>query len=104
MLFDKFVSTGDHPAPVADGAEDLGDNGQLLRADCLTANGAFSEYIRELSPAGAMIQSDRPLEVGEEIAMTIALPNKRQPLRVTGEVFRRGPEGIGVKFKVIFNR
>ena len=76
---------------------------QLLLASCQTANSVFSEYIQDLSSGGAFIQTDKNLTIGQEIAMTISLPNSRKELKATGEIVRVSPKGVGVEFKVIFN-
>jgi Tfp pilus assembly protein PilZ len=76
---------------------------QLLLATCETANTRFSEYIQDLSSGGAFIQTDKKLNIGQEIAMTISLPDSRKSLKATGEIVRISPKGVGVEFKVIFN-
>ena len=76
---------------------------QLLLANCQTADSVFNEYIQDLSSGGAFIQTDKTLAIGQEIAMTISLPNSRKELKATGEIVRVGPKGVGVEFTVIFN-
>ena len=76
---------------------------QLLLANCQTADSVFSEYIQDLSSGGAFIQTDKNLTIGQEIAMTISLPNSRKELKATGEIVRVSPKGVGVEFTVIFN-
>ena len=76
---------------------------QLLLANCQTADTVFKEYIQDLSSGGAFIQTDKTLTIGQEIAMTISLPNSRKELRATGEIVRVSPKGVGVEFTVIFN-
>ena len=74
---------------------------QLLLATCKTANTSFSEYIQDLSSGGAFIQTDKNLKIGEEIAMTISLPNSRKTLKATGEIVRISPKGVGVEFPTL---
>ena len=76
---------------------------QLLLANCQTADSVFSEYIQDLSSGGAFIQTDKSLTIGQEIAMTISLPNSRKELKATGQIVRVSPKGVGVEFRVIFN-
>jgi Tfp pilus assembly protein PilZ len=76
---------------------------QLLLASCQTVDTVFNEYIQDLSSGGAFIQTDKTLRIGQEIAMTISLPNSRKELRATGEIVRVSPKGVGVEFIVIFN-
>ncbi len=76
---------------------------QLLLANCETVDSVFNEYIQDLSSGGAFIQTNKKLTIGQEIAMTISLPNSRKALKATGEIVRVSPKGVGVEFKVIFN-
>lgn len=76
---------------------------QLLLANCQTAKSVFNEYIQDLSSGGAFIQTDKTLTIGQEIAMTISLPNSRKELKATGEIVRISSKGVGVEFTVIFN-
>ena len=78
-------------------------NNQLLLASCQTADSVFNEYIQDLSSGGAFIQTDKNLTIGQEVAMTISLPNSRKELKATGEIVRVSPKGVGVEFTVIFN-
>jgi Tfp pilus assembly protein PilZ len=76
---------------------------QLLLASCKTVDTDFNEYIQDLSSGGAFIQTKKKLTIGQEIAMTISLPNSRKALKATGEIVRVSPKGVGVEFKIIFN-
>lgn len=76
---------------------------QLLLANCKTVDTDFNEYIQDLSSGGAFIQTNKKLTIGQEIAMTISLPNSRKALKATGEIVRVSPRGLGVEFKIIFN-
>ena len=76
---------------------------QLLLANCKTVDTVFNEYIQDLSSGGAFIQTSKKLTIGQEIAMTISLPNSRKALKATGEIVRVSPKGVGVEFKIIFN-
>ena len=76
---------------------------QLLLASCKTVDTVFNEYIQDLSSGGAFIQTSKKLTIGQEIAMTISLPNSRKALKATGEIVRVNPKGVGVEFKIIFN-
>lgn len=76
---------------------------QVLSADCETVDGVFKVSVQDLSPSGAFITTDQKLSLGQEIAMTILLPNAREFLKATGEIVRVSAEGIAVKFNIIFN-
>ena len=76
---------------------------QLLTAKCETMEDMFSVSVQDVSPSGAFIYTKKNLQLGQEIAMTIQLPNSDDFLRATGEIVRIDSGGFGVEFKVIFN-
>ncbi len=76
---------------------------QLLTGRCETIDAVFSVSVQDISPSGAFIYTNRKLDMGQEIALTIQLPNAEEFLRATGEVVRISSQGIGVAFKIIFN-
>jgi Tfp pilus assembly protein PilZ len=76
---------------------------QLLTARCETTDGMFSVSVKNLSSGGAFIYTKKKLTMGQEIAMTINLPNSEELLMVTGEVVRTSSAGYGVAFKIFFN-
>ena len=74
-----------------------------LMASCLTMKGKFRDRVHNLSSSGVFLETHRHLSVGQEIALTIPLPNSKDAIRATGEIVRANHEGVGVEFKVIFN-
>jgi Tfp pilus assembly protein PilZ len=76
---------------------------QLLTAKCETIDDMFSVSVQDVSPSGAFIYTKKSLDLGQEIAMTIQLPNSDNFLRATGEIVRIDSGGFGVEFKIIFN-
>ena len=76
---------------------------QLLTAKCETIDDMFSVSVQDVSLSGAFIYTKKELKLGQEIAMTIQLPNSDDFLRATGEIVRIDSGGFGVKFKIIFN-
>ena len=76
---------------------------QLLTAKCETLDDMFSVSVQDVSPSGAFIYTKKVLTLGQEIAMTIHLPNSDEVLRATGEIVRVDAGGFGVEFKIIFN-
>ena len=76
---------------------------QLLTAKCETIDDMFSVSVQDISPGGAFIYTKKKLDLGQEIAMTIQLPNSDDFLRATGEIVRIDSGGFGVEFKIIFN-
>ncbi len=76
---------------------------QLLAAKCETIDSMFSVSVQDVSPSGAFIYTKKKLTLGQEIALTIQLPNSDEVLRATGEIVRVSSGGLGVEFKIIFN-
>ena len=76
---------------------------QLLTARCETMDDMFSVSVQDVSISGAFIYTKKKLILGQEIAMTIQLPNSDDFLRATGEIVRISADGYGVEFKIIFN-
>jgi uncharacterized protein (TIGR02266 family) len=66
-----------------------------------TAQGhAYRDYIQNISPGGVFIETPMSFRVGQELSLSFALPTRQRHIRVSGEVVRTGPQGIGVKFKM----
>jgi Tfp pilus assembly protein PilZ len=59
----------------------------------------FMESIKDISKGGVFVETESSFSIGEEIKMSIQLPNRSKPLEVIGEIVRSNPRGIGVKFK-----
>jgi len=76
---------------------------QLLTAKCETMDDMFSASVQDVSPSGAFIYTKKKLTLGQEIAITIQLPNSDDFLKATGEIVRISSGGFGVEFKIIFN-
>ena len=58
----------------------------------------FTEFIKNISCGGVFIETSESFSAGEHITLTFSPPNRNKPLRITGRVVRRTPEGIGVEF------
>ena len=75
-----------------------------LMADCQTINGDFRDRVNDMSASGLFLETNRRLAIGQEIAMTIPLPDSHGiVIKVTGEVVRKTYNGVGVAFKIVFN-
>ena len=75
------------------------------RQDCLiivnyaVKGRAYQNYIQDISTEGIFIETREIFSVGDEILLTISYSNEVRPFRITGEVARISPKGVGVKFK-----
>jgi Tfp pilus assembly protein PilZ len=66
-----------------------------------TAQGnAYRDYIKDMSAGGVFIQTPVSFRIGQELSLTFTLPKSQRHIRVSGEVVRTSPQGIGVKFKI----
>ena len=61
----------------------------------------FSNHIKNISPNGLFIATQRPLFVGDEIVMTFRLEGFDKPFKVRGEIAHATRSGVGVEFKGI---
>lgn len=57
-----------------------------------------SDTIRDISSGGAFIETSEPLSVGHQITLWFSLPDREEPVLITGEVVWTPRKGIGVKF------
>lgn len=67
-------------------------------------DGLFYEESSDVSMGGLFLGSDIPLKTGTMMFLSFTIPGHKRPVRVTGQVVRRGAEdrtgssGMGVRF------
>ena len=61
----------------------------------------YSKHIKNISPNGLFIETQRPLFVGDEIVLTFRLEGFDKPFKVRGEIAHATRSGVGVEFKGI---
>lgn len=71
----------------------------LITVDYAVRGRAFSNYIQDISPTGVFIETSESFPVGQEIIMSFSFPEREDSFKISGEIARITPEGIGVKFK-----
>lgn len=59
---------------------------------------AYQDFIRNISTEGVFIDTRVPLQVGQQISMVFPLPSRAKEIKISGEVVRVSPEGVGVRF------
>lgn len=59
----------------------------------------YTDTIKNISQRGVFIESQRPLFVGEEIAMSFSVKGFDKPVKIKGEIVQVNRTGIGVEFK-----
>ena len=61
-----------------------------------------SFFSRELGVShGLYLETSESFDEGEVIAMTISFAHHSKPFKITGEIVRTTPQGIGVQFKTM---
>ena len=73
----------------------------FVAVDFAVQGRAYRGSIHNISAGGAFIETRESFEVGAEITMTFLSSKDRKPIKITGEIVRSGPQGIGVRFKVL---
>ena len=73
-------------------------------ANCKTINGEFEGNIQNISSSGIFIKTDKPLSVGQELALIFKFPNSQRSFAATGEIVRISNSGVAIQVKVIFNK
>jgi Tfp pilus assembly protein PilZ len=59
----------------------------------------YTDTIKNISQKGVFIESQRPLFVGEEIAMSFSMVGFDKPLKIKGEIVQVNRSGVGIEFK-----
>lgn len=57
-----------------------------------------SDFIQDLSMGGVFIETCIAMPAGREVTMHFPVPGSENGVRITGEVVRTSPQGIGVRF------
>ncbi|MBW2103594.1 MAG: AAA family ATPase [Deltaproteobacteria bacterium] len=71
---------------------------QLMTADFVVQGRAHRGFIRNISKAGAFIETSEAFAGGEQITLTFEPRPGSPPLRISGTICRVEPTGIGVQF------
>lgn len=62
---------------------------------------AYKDYIQNISAGGVFIETRMPFTVGQAVSLSFPLPNYQKYIKITGEIVRISPQGIGVRFKTV---
>ena len=77
-------------------------NDRHIFVDCETEECKFNAFLANVSASGVFIKTEKPLKVGQEIAMVFSLSISGQKTMATGEVARTDYSGAGVEIKILF--
>jgi Tfp pilus assembly protein PilZ len=69
-----------------------------VRVTVTTPDLFSSDTVRDISTGGAFVETPVSLSPGEEITLWFSLPDRKEPVLVTGQVVWTPRKGIGVKF------
>ena len=70
----------------------------FMPVDFATGDRAFNGYIQNISSGGLLIETREPLSIGQQVILSFLRPKSREHIKVGGEVVRKVPNGLGVKF------
>ena len=70
----------------------------FLLVDYATQGNAYRSFVRNLSADGAFIETHMPVPAGPDISLVITLPERKNPVKITGKIAWSGGQGIGVRF------
>ena len=57
----------------------------------------FTDFIKNISASGIFIETGIPLSINQELFITFSPSDSKVPIKITGQIVRRDPKGIGVK-------
>ena len=66
-----------------------------------TQNRIYSDRIADISNSGLFIETNRSLDLGEQIMVSFNLLGYDRPFKIKGKIVRSNQQGIGVEFKEI---
>jgi len=72
----------------------------IMVVDYVMQDRMYKDFIQDISAGGLFIETSQPFSVGQNVTLAFPLPNHQEHIKITGEVVRATPQGIGVKFKM----
>jgi Tfp pilus assembly protein PilZ len=66
-----------------------------------TQNRIYSDNIADISKSGLLIETKRPLNVGEKIVLSFNMQGYDRAFKIKGNIVRSNQQGIGVEFKEV---
>ncbi len=71
----------------------------LMEVDYAVDDLAFKDFIKDISPDGAFIETHGRFSIGRDITMAFSAPSHDKPVKISGKIVRRVPNGMGIVFK-----
>ena len=72
----------------------------VMVVDYVMQDRMYKDFIQDISAGGLFIETSQPFSVGQDVTLTFPLPDHQEHIKITGEVVRTTPQGIGVKSKM----
>ncbi|MEA1878411.1 MAG: PilZ domain-containing protein [Bacteroidota bacterium] len=72
----------------------------IMVVDYMMQDRMYKDFIQDISAGGLFIETNKPFPIGQNVILTFPLPDYQEHIKITGEVVRSTPQGIGVKFKM----
>ena len=66
-----------------------------------TQDRIYSDNIADISKSGLLIETKRPLNVGEEIVLSFNMQGYDRAFKIKGNIVRSNQQGIGVEFNEV---
>ncbi len=71
----------------------------LISVDYVIKDHAFKNYIQDISSGGMFIETNESFSIGQEIIMAFSFSSEHKSSKLSGEIVRITPNGIGIKFQ-----
>jgi len=98
LLQDKKQILADFKKKVADKRRNHRKE-RIIPTDFAVQGRVYGGYIQNISTSGAFIETRESFSSGQEITLTFHSPKRQRHVKISGEIFRTEPTGIGIKFK-----
>ncbi len=92
--------------------EELEGNGErvfkripvFVAANYVVEGRAYQDFVRNVGAGGVFMETLERFSVGQEVLLTFSLPNDPRVIKITGEIIRTTPKGVGIEFKAAERR
>lgn len=72
----------------------------FAEVDYAARDEVYTDSIKDISSGGVFIETDKKLTVGDDITMLFSDYARIDLIRITGDIIRKMPSGIVVKFNI----
>ncbi|MBU1169987.1 MAG: PilZ domain-containing protein [Proteobacteria bacterium] len=72
----------------------------FAEVDYAAKDGVFTDTIKDISSGGVFIETDKSLDLGDDVTMLFSDFARIDLIRVSGDIIRIMPSGIAVRFEM----